>query len=55
MTPESDRTDVLKQFASFPEQVDIREEGPRDGWQNIEDFVIPTATKLEYIRRLNTW
>jgi hydroxymethylglutaryl-CoA lyase len=39
-------------FTGLPEHVDIREEGPRDGWQNIEDAVIPTEVKLDYIRRL---
>lgn len=35
-----------------PASVTIREEGPRDGWQNIEDVVIPTADKLRYIAAL---
>ncbi len=30
----------------------LREEGPRDGWQNIEAAFIPTEVKLAYIHRL---
>jgi hydroxymethylglutaryl-CoA lyase len=37
---------------SLPSAVRIREEGPRDGWQNIDEPVIPTATKIELIDRL---
>jgi hydroxymethylglutaryl-CoA lyase len=36
----------------LPTAVRIREEGPRDGWQNIDEPFIPTATKLELIERL---
>jgi hydroxymethylglutaryl-CoA lyase len=36
----------------LPSAVRIREEGPRDGWQNIDEPVIPTATKIELIERL---
>lgn len=36
----------------MPERVTMREEGPRDGWQNIDASFIPTETKLKYIRRL---
>ncbi|HEY8638140.1 MAG TPA: hydroxymethylglutaryl-CoA lyase [Solirubrobacteraceae bacterium] len=38
--------------AALPERVDIREEGPRDGWQNIEDVQIPTERKLAFIAAL---
>lgn len=34
---------------SLPTRVKIREEGPRDGWQNVEDLRIPTERKLEFI------
>lgn len=37
---------------SFPPTVRIREEGPRDGWQNIDEPLIPTAVKLQLIERL---
>jgi hydroxymethylglutaryl-CoA lyase len=37
---------------SFPPAVRIREEGPRDGWQNIDEPLIPTAVKLKLIDRL---
>jgi hydroxymethylglutaryl-CoA lyase len=30
-------------------RVELREEGPRDGWQNIEDVVVPTERKLQFI------
>lgn len=36
----------------LPQRVVVREEGPRDGWQNIDEVVIPTETKLAYIDRL---
>jgi hydroxymethylglutaryl-CoA lyase len=36
----------------LPPAVRIREEGPRDGWQNIDQPFIPTATKLQLIERL---
>lgn len=36
----------------LPRQVSIREEGPRDGWQNIEDLVIPTDQKIAFIEGL---
>jgi hydroxymethylglutaryl-CoA lyase len=36
----------------LPPAVRIREEGPRDGWQNIDQPFIPTATKLQLIDRL---
>jgi hydroxymethylglutaryl-CoA lyase len=36
----------------LPTAVRIREEGPRDGWQNIDEPFIPTATKLRLIERL---
>ena len=32
---------------SLPSTVRIREEGPRDGWQNIDEPLIPTSVKLE--------
>jgi hydroxymethylglutaryl-CoA lyase len=37
---------------SLPTAVRIREEGPRDGWQNIDEPFIPTDTKLALIGRL---
>ena len=37
---------------SLPSTVRIREEGPRDGWQNIDEPFIPTSVKLELIDRL---
>jgi hydroxymethylglutaryl-CoA lyase len=37
---------------SLPTTVRIREEGPRDGWQNIDEPVIPTPVKLDLIERL---
>jgi hydroxymethylglutaryl-CoA lyase len=37
---------------SLPPAVRIREEGPRDGWQNIDEPFIPTAVKLQLIERL---
>jgi hydroxymethylglutaryl-CoA lyase len=37
---------------SLPTTVRIREEGPRDGWQNIDEPFIPTSVKLELIERL---
>jgi hydroxymethylglutaryl-CoA lyase len=37
---------------SLPSAVRIREEGPRDGWQNIDEPFIPTSVKLELIDRL---
>ncbi|MCW2714313.1 MAG: pyruvate carboxyltransferase [Frankiales bacterium] len=39
-------------LGKLPSHVHIREEGPRDGWQNLDDVVIPTALKLDYIDRL---
>lgn len=36
----------------LPPAVRIREEGPRDGWQNIDQPFIPTDTKLQLIERL---
>ncbi|MFY9264384.1 MAG: hydroxymethylglutaryl-CoA lyase [Solirubrobacterales bacterium] len=33
----------------LPDRVMVREEGPRDGWQNIEDPQIPTEKKLQLI------
>jgi hydroxymethylglutaryl-CoA lyase len=36
----------------LPPAVRVREEGPRDGWQNIDQPFIPTATKLQLIERL---
>ncbi|MFY9487408.1 MAG: hydroxymethylglutaryl-CoA lyase [Solirubrobacterales bacterium] len=35
--------------ALLPARAKLREEGPRDGWQNIEDLQIPTETKLRLI------
>ena len=37
---------------SLPTTVRIREEGPRDGWQNIDEPFIPTQVKLQLIERL---
>jgi hydroxymethylglutaryl-CoA lyase len=37
---------------SLPPTVRIREEGPRDGWQNIDAPFIPTPVKLRLIERL---
>lgn len=37
---------------SLPTIVRIREEGPRDGWQNIDEPFIPTKVKLQLIERL---
>jgi len=37
---------------SLPAAVRIREEGPRDGWQNIDEPFIPTSVKLQLIERL---
>jgi hydroxymethylglutaryl-CoA lyase len=37
---------------SLPATVRIREEGPRDGWQNIDEPLIPTPVKLQLIERL---
>lgn len=39
-------------WRALPTTVTIREEGPRDGWQNIADVVIPTSRKVELIHRL---
>jgi len=36
----------------LPAHVHIREEGPRDGRQNLDGVVIPTTVKLDYIDRL---
>ena len=36
----------------LPTTVRIREEGPRDGWQNIDEPFIPTPVKLQLIERL---
>jgi hydroxymethylglutaryl-CoA lyase len=38
--------------ATLPPRVHIREEGPRDGWQNIEDLTIPTERKIDIINAL---
>ncbi len=37
---------------ALPATVRIREEGPRDGWQNIDEPFIPTPVKLRLIERL---
>jgi hypothetical protein len=37
---------------SLPSTVRFREEGPRDGWQNIDEPFIPTDLKLRLIERL---
>ena len=37
---------------ALPPTVRIREEGPRDGWQNIDEPFIPTPVKLRLIERL---
>lgn len=38
--------------AGLPPRVHIREEGPRDGWQNIEAPLIPTEEKVAQIEAL---
>ncbi|MCO7218549.1 hydroxymethylglutaryl-CoA lyase [Klenkia sp. PcliD-1-E] len=48
-----DEDDAVRELSDrVPREVHIREEGPRDGWQNIEDVVIPTSVKVDYIQRL---
>ena len=37
---------------ALPSTVRFREEGPRDGWQNIDEPFIPTPVKLRLIERL---
>jgi hydroxymethylglutaryl-CoA lyase len=45
------RSPQVEAASGLPEQVTIYEVGPRDGLQN-EKTVVPAATKVEFIRRL---